>query len=105
MRSEAEALFREIQVAWDNRDRATLDRLVGRDLMVEWGRRLADFESRGWHNRVSIQGPVTIEYVGITNLPGTQDDRVVVRISALSEDYVMDGYGNIVRLDLSLIHI
>ncbi len=99
VRSEAEALFREIQVAWDNRDRATLDRLVGRDLMVEWGRRLADFESRGWHNRVSIQGPVTIEYVGITNLPGTQDDRVVVRISALSEDYVMDGYGNIVRLD------
>ena len=28
--------------------------LVGQDLMVEWRRRLADFESKGWHNRVQV---------------------------------------------------
>jgi hypothetical protein len=44
------------QEAWDARDLARLGDLVGDDLRVEWQRRLADFEAKGWHNRVSVKG-------------------------------------------------
>lgn len=96
---EAEALFRAVQTAWDARDLRTLDTLVGSDLMAEWSRRLADFSAKGWHNRVSVVGAVGVEYVGITNLAGQDEDRVVVRISALTEDYVVDRRGGTVMLD------
>src|SRR4029077_8908276 len=49
---EAEQLFRSIQAAWTNDNRSELARLVGKDLMVEWGRRLKGFAVRGWENRV-----------------------------------------------------
>src|SRR5215218_3960978 len=44
----AAALFRAAQAAWDARDREGLARLVGPDLLVEWNRRLDDFDSKGW---------------------------------------------------------
>ena len=46
-------MFHAIQGAWDARDEQALDALVGHDLMVEWHRRLEDFERKGWHNRVA----------------------------------------------------
>src|SRR4051794_6497599 len=42
----AAALFRAAQLAWDARDRAALAKLVGPDLLVEWNRRLDDFDRK-----------------------------------------------------------
>ena len=50
-------MFHAIQGAWDARDATALAALVGKDLLVEWHRRLDDF-TQGWHNRVRvITGP------------------------------------------------
>ncbi len=85
---QAADLFVAIQHAWDQRDRAELGRLVGADLMVEWNRRLDDFQRRGWHNRVEVNGHPRVEYVGMVNRADDADDRVVVRIEASTLDYV-----------------
>ena len=50
--AEAGALFVDIQKAWDGRDRPRLRELIGGDLLVEWERRLDDFDAKGWHSRV-----------------------------------------------------
>jgi predicted lipid-binding transport protein (Tim44 family) len=97
--ADAEALFRAIQVAWDARDEGALRTMVGPELMTEWSRRLADFRSKGWHNRVYVHGDVRVEYVGIRNLAGQAEDRVVVRVSALTDDWVLDRSGSVVHLD------
>jgi predicted lipid-binding transport protein (Tim44 family)/uncharacterized membrane protein YgcG len=85
---KAAELFMEVQTAWDARDRDKLRALVGSDLMVEWERRLDDFESKGWHNRVHVNGRPGVEYVGLVNRADDADDRVVVRIEADTDDYV-----------------
>jgi predicted lipid-binding transport protein (Tim44 family) len=89
---QAEELFRDIQVAWDAQDVAALERMVGPELMVEWRRRLADFQAKGWHNRVVVREN-SAEYVGMRNLPDEADDRVVVRVSAVCDDWVEDRNG------------
>jgi predicted lipid-binding transport protein (Tim44 family) len=86
--AEARELFEEIQAAWDQRDRARLRALVGEDLMVEWERRLDDFERKGWHNRVNVIGPPLVEYVGLVNRVADEEDRVCVRVEAMTQDYV-----------------
>jgi predicted lipid-binding transport protein (Tim44 family) len=97
VRDQAQRLFKEIQAAWDARDRTTLADLVGPDLMVEWGRRLDDFDRRGWHNRVSIFTGPHVEYVGMTNRADDRDDRVVVHVEAVLSDVVEDRYGNAIQ--------
>jgi predicted lipid-binding transport protein (Tim44 family) len=89
----AVALFRAAQMAWDARDRAGLARLVGPDLLVEWARRLDDFEQKGWHNRVEVLGDPSVLYVGITNREDDDEDRAVVRIEARLKAYVEDRAG------------
>jgi predicted lipid-binding transport protein (Tim44 family) len=89
---QAEQLFRDIQTAWDDRDIAALERIVSPELMVEWRRRLDDFAAKGWHNRVVVRENHA-EYVGMTNLPAEEDDRVVVRVSAVVDDWVVDRSG------------
>ena len=84
----AEELFREVQLAWDARDSARLATLLGPDLLVEWERRLADFDRKGWHNRVEVLGDVRIDYVGLENREGTDDDRVIVLIEASLRAFV-----------------
>ena len=85
---EAKELFIQVQAAWDARDQARLAQLVGPDLMVEWGRRLDDFERKGWHNRVEVlEGPL-VEYVGMVNRADDADDRVTVRLEAKLKAYV-----------------
>ena len=84
----AEQLFRDIQTAWDDRDIPALERMVGPELMVEWRRRLDDFAAKGLHNRVVVREN-TAEYVGMTNLPAEEDDRAVVRVSAVCDDWVV----------------
>jgi predicted lipid-binding transport protein (Tim44 family) len=94
---EGERLFREIQAAWDRRDDAALRRMVAPELMVEWLRRLADFHAKGWHNRVIVHEPVVVEYVGLTNREGHEEDRVVVRVSATIEDFVQEADGDVLH--------
>ena len=89
----AVALFRAAQMAWDARDRAALARLVGPDLLVEWNRRLDDFEAKGWHNRVEVLADPTVHYVGITNREDDDEDRAVVRVTAKLRAYVLDRSG------------
>ncbi|HMJ97068.1 MAG TPA: TIM44-like domain-containing protein [Thermoleophilaceae bacterium] len=90
----AAALFGAAQMAWDARDREGLARLVGPDLLVEWNRRLDDFDQKGWHNRVEVVGDPTVLYVGITNREDDEEDRTVVRIEAKLRAYVEDRAGS-----------
>ena len=94
VRRQATQLFKDIQAAWDDRDQTRLRELVGPDLMVEWGRRLDDFDRRGWRNRVSVLLGPQVEYVGMTNRADDRDDRVVVRVEATLRDRVVDRAGN-----------
>jgi predicted lipid-binding transport protein (Tim44 family) len=91
--AQARGLFVACQEAWDARDRNGLAALVGPDLLVEWGRRLDDFERKGWHNRVSVSAPPTIEYVGLVNREDDDEDRAVARITASLKAYVLDRNG------------
>jgi predicted lipid-binding transport protein (Tim44 family) len=93
LEAHARGLFIACQEAWDARDRARLARLVGSDLLVEWERRLDDFESKGWHNRVSVMDSPKIEYVGLLNREDDDEDRAVVRITAALAAFVVDRAG------------
>jgi predicted lipid-binding transport protein (Tim44 family) len=86
-------LFIDAQVAWDARDRKRLAELVGDDLLIEWVRRLDDFDKKGWHNRVEVLGAPYIHYVGMTNREDDEEDRAVVRIKADLKAYVLDTSG------------
>ena len=90
----AVALFRAAQMAWDARDRPALSKLVSPDLLVEWNRRLDDFDRKGWHNRVEVIGDPTVLYVGLTNREDDTEDRAVVRVQASLRAYVLDSNGN-----------
>jgi predicted lipid-binding transport protein (Tim44 family) len=93
MERHATALFRAAQMAWDARDRAALAKLVGPELLVEWNRRLDDFDRKHWHNRVEVLGEPEVRYVGITNREDDAEDRAVVRITGKLRAYVEDGNG------------
>ena len=95
----AEALFREVQSAWDDRDNARLASLLGADLLAEWERRLADFDLKGWHNRVEVIDPVHVEYVGLTNREEAGDDRAVVFVESMLRAYVEDRNGATIYRD------
>jgi predicted lipid-binding transport protein (Tim44 family) len=87
------ALHTSIVEAWTARDRHALARLVGSDLMVEWRRRLDDFDRKGWHNITERLADPTVEYLGLVNREGEKNDRVTVRIEAPLRDYVVDAAG------------
>jgi predicted lipid-binding transport protein (Tim44 family) len=91
--SEGETLFRDCQTAWDQRDRDRLRQLVGADLMVEWERRLDDFDQKGWHNSVDVLGEPKIQYVGITNREDDTEDRAVLLIEATLLSFVVTSDG------------
>ena len=87
------ALHKAIVEAWTARDRAALAELVGPDLMVEWNRRLDDFDRKGWHNITERLADPTVEYLGLVNREGETEDRVTVRIEAPIRDYTVDSKG------------
>lgn len=91
---EATRIFTHVQSAWSARDVDGLARLCGDDLLVEWRRRLRDFERKGWHNRVEITGGPEIHYVGLVNRERDEEDRVVVLVEATLEDYVVNQRGH-----------
>lgn len=93
VRREATALFVAIQELWSRNDVEGLEQIVGDDLMVEWRRRLNDFRRRGWRNHCEPSGAPQVEYMGLVNREGEDEDRVVVRITARMQDYVIDHNG------------
>jgi predicted lipid-binding transport protein (Tim44 family) len=93
----ATALFTAAQLAWDARDRTALAKLVGPDLLVEWNRRLDDFDRKHWHNRVEVLAAPEVQYVGMTNREDDTEDRTVVRITARLRSYVEDGKGRRIK--------
>ena len=86
-------LFREVQDAWNDRDRRRLALVVGGDLMEEWRLRLDDFDAKGWHNVVKVLGHPEVGYVGIVNREDDSDDRVVIRVGCQIEDWVDQSHG------------
>ena len=93
-------LHKAIVEAWTAGDRRALAKLVGHDQMVEWRRRLDDFDRKGWHNITERLGEPAVEYLGLMNREGEKDDRVTVRIEAPLRDYVVDSAGrHILRTD------
>jgi predicted lipid-binding transport protein (Tim44 family) len=91
-------LYLACQAAWDKRDRPRLEELVGGDLLVEWKRRLDDFDKKKWHNRVKVHGRPSVEYLGLVNRAGEAEDRVTVRICASQDDWVkLSGGGTVMK--------
>jgi len=94
VREQAAELLRSIMVAWTARDRRALGAKLGPDLMVEWERRLDDFDRKRWHNVCELLSGPEVEYVGLLNRDDDVDDRVVVRVTSVLRDYVLDADGN-----------
>src|SRR3954453_1496376 len=93
VRAGAETLFRDVQWAWDALDRERLRTLVGKELLVEWEKRLDDFQRKGWRNHVQIVGDIDVQHVGLINRTADEEDRCVVRIDARLRDYVVNRQG------------
>ncbi len=101
VRGAGAQLFTDIQLAWSADDRMALRGLITPELLVEWERRLDDFERRGWRNVVEPVGSPNVEYIGILRRDRGEDDldRVVVRIEAKLRDYVVDRSGRHIKRD------
>ena len=96
VKQSAAALQRELIDAWSARDRDRLRARLGAELMVEWARRLDDFDRKGWHNVCELQGTQHVEYLGLVNRDDDRDDRVVVRMTATMRDIVVDRRGQVI---------
>ena len=105
IRAAGRQLFLDIEKAWDTGDRFAMRSLVGPDLLVEWERRLDDFDGRGWHNHVEPIGEPSVEYVGLRRTGDADTDHVVVKIDARVKDYVVDRYGRHIKRTGSLSEI
>ena len=97
VRAAGRDLFMDIEKAWESGDRFAMRGLIAPDLLVEWERRLDDFDSRGWHNHVQPIGEPTVEYVGLKRTGDAATDYVVVKIDARVKDYVVDRYGRHIK--------
>jgi predicted lipid-binding transport protein (Tim44 family) len=97
VRGRAADLHKAIVSAWTDRDRARLGALLGPDLMVEWARRLDDFDRKGWHNVCEIVRGPDVEYVGLTNRADDAEDRAIVRIHAVLRDVVLNRHGMVIK--------
>jgi predicted lipid-binding transport protein (Tim44 family) len=105
VRAAGRSLFLDIEKAWDAGDRIAMRALVAPDLLVEWERRLDDFDRRGWRNRVEPIGEPRIEYVGLKRTGDTATDYVVIKLDARVKDYVVDRYGRHLKRTGSLSEI
>lgn len=85
VRTAAEALFRLVQLTRRERDPGRLASLMGRELLTEWERRLANGRPG---ERVEVVGDVEVEYVGFTAARADEGPRAVVLIEA---ELLIDG--------------
>jgi predicted lipid-binding transport protein (Tim44 family) len=97
VRAAGRKLFGDIERAWDTGDRLAMRSLVAPDLLVEWERRLDDFQGRGWHNHIEPIGEPSVEYVSLRRTGDADTDYVVVKIDARVKDYVVDRYGRHIK--------
>jgi hypothetical protein len=67
--------------------------------MVEWTRRLDDFEAKGWHNQVQVHEGPDCAYVGLVNREDDTQDRVVVHVEATMRDVVVTETGLVMKKD------
>jgi predicted lipid-binding transport protein (Tim44 family) len=65
--------------------------------LIEWVRRLDDFDRKGWHNVCELRSGPEVEYVGLVNREDDADDRVVVRMQAVLRDVVVDAAGRVLK--------
>jgi predicted lipid-binding transport protein (Tim44 family) len=86
----------DIIKAWNDRDTDALGELIGKDLLVEWKRRLADFKQKGWHNVSTVLSGPAVDYVGLVNRAGDALDRVCVHVEVELRDVVYDRHQNII---------
>ncbi len=92
VRVNADRMFREIQKSWQAGDVDRLRTMVAPELMVEWERRLQDFRRKGWTNKITVRD-LRVEYVGLRNEDDDTRDRMIARMSAYMDDYVLDRFG------------
>jgi predicted lipid-binding transport protein (Tim44 family) len=92
----AAQLHRDIVAAWNKGDRDALGELIGPDLLVEWARRLDDFDRMGWSNTTEVRGEPQVDYVGLVNRSEDGEDRCTVRIEVPLRDVVLDRNGAMV---------
>ncbi|MDQ3947281.1 MAG: TIM44-like domain-containing protein [Actinomycetota bacterium] len=92
----AAQLHRDIVAAWNSGDRDALGKLIGPDLLVEWARRLDDFDRMGWRNTTEVLGEPQVDYVGLVNRSEEDEDRCTVRIEVPLRDVVLDRNGAMV---------
>lgn len=90
VRDEAGRLARDVLAAWDAADTAALEGLLAPALLSGWVRALNARTRRGGRPRMAVRGPLEVEYVGLSDVPGEADDRVVVRVSAEVEEWAED---------------
>ena len=90
VKAAAAQLHGDIIKAWNDADSKALAGLLGKDLLVEWKRRLDDFERKGWHNVSEVVAPPQVQYVGLVNRADDAEDRVVVHVSVRLRDVVYD---------------
>jgi predicted lipid-binding transport protein (Tim44 family) len=89
-------LHADIIKAWNDGDGAALGTLLGKDLLVEWKRRLADFKRKGWHNVSKVVAAPEIEYIGLVNRADDAEDRVVAHIEVRLRDVVYNRSNQVV---------
>ncbi len=97
VRAAGRKLFMDIEKAWDSGDRFAMRALIAPDLLVEWERRLDDFNGRGWQNHVEPIGEPSVEYVALRRTGNADTDHVVVKIDARVKDYVVDRSGRHIK--------
>jgi hypothetical protein len=83
IRGEADALFREVQAAWDAGDEDRLSDLLDADLLERWRPLLRRPDSEWWTDRVKASGPVDVQLVDAGRRGSTGEPPfAVVRVQA-----------------------
>ena len=59
--------------------------------------RLDDFDRKGWHNVCELRSGPEVQYMGLVNREDDADDRVVVRVTAVLRDVVVDSSGRVLK--------
>jgi hypothetical protein len=99
VKAAAVELHAGIVGAWTGADDAALSRLLGRELLAEWRRRLKNLRQQQCTNPIRRRGRLRVRYIGLVNRPGDAEDRVVVHVHARMHDRVYDAAGRAVFRD------
>lgn len=82
VKEAARALYTEVQAAWDAGDRGALATICHPDLLADWVRRMDENLAAGVRYRVEIAKGPKVDYIGLADKPGSDEDYVRVRVRA-----------------------